>query len=287
MSRSQLRKWLDDGLVTRDDATKVKPSELVVVGATYHVQPPTPTSSTLERQALDLDVLFEDKDVIVINKPAGLTVHPSSTQRDGTLVNALLARDTKWSTLSGVERPGIVHRLDKNTSGVLIIAKHDRAHRHLVELFSERKVDKRYIAFVHGVPPAQGEWNLPIGRHPTERMRFSTKATTAKAAHTRYVLAETYDQAAMLRIELLTGRTHQIRVHSSDGGHPILGDKLYLGRRRGMKHWPEEIRAFPRQALHAEELTLELPSGKTRTFTAPLPKDLVDLRAALRSTSRH
>jgi 23S rRNA pseudouridine1911/1915/1917 synthase len=277
LSRSRIQALIEAGAITVN-GRPARVSLLVSGGEEVRADIPAAAPLGAEPEARALDILYQDEDVAVINKPAGLTVHPSSTQRSGTLVNALLAALPDLSGIGGTLRPGIVHRLDKDTSGVLIVAKHDTAHRALVTAFQKREVDKRYVAFVVGTPPAAGEWAKPIGRHPTQRKKFSTRATTAKAALTRFTRTAQFSGTAQLELELLTGRTHQIRVHAQDAGFPLIGDRTYGAQ---PKSAPVCARDFPRQALHAERLTLTLPSGVRRTFVAPWPSDLLALRAAL------
>lgn len=289
LTRSQLRQWFDQGLI-RCGEEVMRPGSVAVVGQTYRVGRPEPRKSALDREdSIPLSIVFEDEDVLIINKAPGFSVHPSHTERGGTIVNALLALDRSWSTLGGEERPGIVHRLDKHTSGLLVVAKNDTAHRHLVEQFSQRLVEKTYVAFVYGTPPKSGDWKEPIGRHPTDRKRFSTRATSAKPAHTSFSTVASYSGASELRLELHTGRTHQIRVHASDAGYPLIGDPVYVPRTSAAKKaralLPEWAQDFGRQALHAERLGIRLPkqkSGKKR-FLAPWPEDLLTLQRVLRA----
>lgn len=289
LSRSRIQGLIEAGHVTIA-GRPVRAAHRLLGGERIGVVVPPPEPSLVTPQALPFGILYEDKDLVVIDKPAGLTVHPSATQRGGTLVNALLARLTDLSGIGGELRPGIVHRLDKNTSGLMVVAKHDRSHEFLARQFAAREVDKRYVAFVLGAPPASGEWTQPIGRHPTERKRFSTRATSAKPAHTRFVRTEAFGKAAELEVELLTGRTHQIRVHAADNGFPLIGDTTYGGvkRARQLPAGPLKtlLAEFPRQALHARRLTIALPSsGRRRCFEAPLPADLIALRAGLEALS--
>ncbi len=239
---------------------------------------PTPEALSLAPEEHALSILYQDKDVAVVDKPAGLTVHPSSSQKSGTLVNALLFALKDLSGIGGALRPGIVHRLDKNTSGVMIVAKNDRAHQLLSSAFAKREVDKHYIAFVCGTPPDNGEWSKPIGRHVVDRKRFAVDVPHAKTARTLFETVARYDNCAKLAVTLLTGRTHQIRVHAAAAGVPLIGDKIYA---RGTKKLPAVARDFPRQALHSSELTITLPNGKRKTFKAPLPEDLRALEAGL------
>lgn len=277
LSRSRLQALIEAGAITVNGRT-ARVSLQVSGGETVVAVIPEPTPIAAEPEARALDILYQDKDVAVLNKPAGLTVHPSSTQRSGTLVNALLAALPDLSGIGGALRPGIVHRLDKDTSGVLIVAKNDKAHQALVAAFQKREVDKRYVAFVVGTPPESGEWAKPIGRHPHLRKKFSTHAEHAKSALTRFTRTAQFSGSAQLELELLTGRTHQIRVHAQDAGFPLIGDPTYGAKQQST---PVCARSFGRQALHAERLTLKLPNGRTKTFVAPWPDDLLALKKAL------
>jgi 23S rRNA pseudouridine1911/1915/1917 synthase len=275
-----VQRLIDDGHV-RIRGRGVRAAYKVQGGDEIVVDVPAPAPTTVEAEPLPLTVIYEDDDVIVVDKPAGLTVHPSATQTRGTLVNALLYATRGLSGVGGILRPGIVHRLDKDTSGLLIVAKNDRAHQHLALAFKRREVDKRYFALVLGRPPARGEWAAPIGRHKTERKRFSTKSSRGKPARTIFAVETQFGHCAALSITLLTGRTHQIRVHAADAGHPLVGDVVYGGVRRA-KQLPVDAEsrlliAFPRQALHAAELALTLPSGAWQKFVAPPPPDLANL----------
>ena len=277
LSRSRIEALIAQGAITVNGRA-AKPSLKVSGGEKIVATIPEPQPIAAEPESRPLDILYQDKDVAVLNKPAGLTVHPSSTQHSGTLVNALLAALPDLSGIGGALRPGIVHRLDKDTSGVLIVAKNDKAHQALVTAFQKREVDKRYVAFVLGTPPESGEWSKPIGRHPHLRKKFSTHAEHAKSALTRFTRTAQFSGSAQLELELLTGRTHQIRVHAQDAGFPLIGDPTYGAKPQSM---PVCARSFARQALHAERLTLKLPNGRTKTFTAPWPEDLLALRKAL------
>ena len=192
-----------------------------------HVDVPAPVPATPEPEDLPLDVLFEDEHIIVLNKAAGMVVHPGPGHHRGTLVNALLAHCRDLSGIGGVERPGIVHRLDGGTTGVLIVAKHDRAHQRLALDFQARRVDKRYLAVVHGSTPAELAIDLAIGRDPKHRTRISSRGTRTKEARTDVQRVESFPGASLVAIRLHTGRTHQIRVHLSESGFPLVGDRDY------------------------------------------------------------
>jgi 23S rRNA pseudouridine1911/1915/1917 synthase len=284
LTRARLQGLIDDGRV-RVDGAAAKSSRKLRGGERVEVSVPPPEPLTLAPEAMALDILFEDGDLIVLSKPAGLAVHPGAGRRHGTLVSGLLAHCRDLSGIGGVLRPGIVHRLDRGTSGVLVIAKHDRAHLALARQFAERRVDKRYVAFVLGTPsPRVALIETPYGRHPTQRLRFTSKVARGKRAVTRYEVVASGGGVARLAVKLETGRTHQIRVHLAERGHPVVGDPLYGGRRWGKLD--DAVRAaaeaLGHQALHAAELSLAHPgTGEVMRFVAPLPADLVALDEAM------
>jgi len=285
-SRSQVARWIEAGLVSRNGAP-TKPSHLVHPGDRIEVTVPAPTPSDLQPQEIPLDVLYEDGHLIAINKPPGLVIHPAAGNPDGTLVNALLAHCRDLSGVGGVERPGIVHRLDKDTSGVLVAAKTDAAHRALSLAFRWRTTEKRYLAVVYGAPKTdEGVVDAPIARHPSERKRMAV-VPGGRAARTLWFVRERFAGAALVECRPVTGRTHQIRVHLAHAGHALIGDALYAGRQwRSIadQQLAARCRDFPRQALHAWRLTIQHPAtGAPITFEAPLPADLEDLLAALRA----
>ncbi len=271
ISRSQARRLIDSGLVLVDGRV-VRPAYQVARGTHVKVAVPPPEEpGELEPEAIPLTILYQDNDIIVIDKPAGLTVHPAPGHPRGTLVNALLAACPGLRGVGGALRPGIVHRLDKDTSGLMVIAKNDRAHRALSQQLKERTVHKTYLALVHGVPkPKQGTIEAPIGRHPRNRKKMAV-VPGGRDAITRYRVIEPLagGQYALVEAEPVTGRTHQIRVHMAAIGHPVAGDSTY-GRRSKL---------VTRQALHAWRLAFAMPlSGRLVEFESPLP---VDLRLAL------
>ncbi|MCF8102274.1 MAG: RluA family pseudouridine synthase [Desulfarculaceae bacterium] len=246
---------------------------------------PPPEPIELVPEPMDLAVLYEDPDLIVINKPPGLVVHPAAGHASGTLVSGLLAHCGDLAGIGGKLRPGIVHRLDMDTSGALVAAKSDQAHRGLVAAFAAGVVDKTYLALVHGSPPAKGKAESAIGRHPVDRKRMSSKAKHGKNARTAWQVARRFgDQASLLRVKIATGRTHQIRVHLSEAGFPVCGDRPYGGRRvRGGLEGRAgaALKEAGRQMLHALELGFDHPvSGARIEVTAPLPPDF---RAVLRA----
>lgn len=290
LSRSRVKALIDDGHATRDGAPLTDPSETVRAGARYAIDIPAPVAATPQPQAIPLSILFEDRDLIVIDKPAGLVVHPAPGNLDGTLVNALLAHaGDDLPGIGGEKRPGIVHRLDKDTSGVMVAAKTDRAHRVLSEAFANRDLDRAYVALAWGLPaPTSGEVSAPIGRHPGDRKRMAVVDRGGKPATTRYAVQRAWGAAvALVECRLLTGRTHQIRVHLAHIGHPIVGDPVYL-RRTPAAARPlaapvrDALLAFPRQALHAATLGFNHPvTGRPLSFESPVPADMVALVALL------
>jgi 23S rRNA pseudouridine1911/1915/1917 synthase len=285
-SRSQVARWIEAGLVTRN-GVPTKASHLVHPGDRVEVTVPPPSPSDVQPQELPLDVLYEDSHLIAINKQPGMVIHPAAGNPDGTLVNALLAHCRDLSGVGGVERPGIVHRLDKDTSGVLVAAKSDAAHRALSLAFRWRTTDKRYLAVVYGTPKAdEGVVDGPIARHPTERTRMAV-VPGGRAARTLWSVRERFAGAALVECRPVTGRTHQIRVHLAHAGHALIGDPVYAGRQWRAIADPvlaARCRDFPRQALHAWRLTIRHPAtDEPITFEAPLPADLEELLAALRA----
>ena len=284
-SRSQATRWIEAGHVRRNGRPS-KPAQLLAAGDMVDVSPPPPTVSEVRPQAIPLTVLYEDEQLIVIDKPPGLVVHPAAGNPDGTLVNALLAHCRDLSGIGGVERPGIVHRLDKDTSGVLIAAKTDLAHRALSLSFRWRTTDKRYLAVVYGAPNAdEGVVDAPIARHPSERKRMAVVAG-GRPARTLWWVRERFAGAALVECRLVTGRTHQVRVHMAHIGHALIGDQTYAGRQWravGDTAAAAACHQFPRQALHAWKLTITHPtSGAAMTFEAPLPADIAGLLERLR-----
>ena len=268
LSRSHVRKLIDAGFVTIDGRVP-KPSEKPPAGAQLRVEIPPPEEMTLEPEDIPLTIIYQDTDIIVVDKPPGLTVHPAPGHPSGTLVNALLAIVPDLQGISGTLRPGIVHRLDKDTSGLIVVAKNDRAMRTLQAQLKERLVHKTYITVVEGVPdPREGLIEAPLGRHPKNRKKQAVVAG-GREASTKYKVRETLlGNRSLLEAEPITGRTHQIRVHLAAIGHPIVGDALY-GKRSNV---------VGRHFLHAARLGFVMPSGRRVDFESPLP---ADLRAAL------
>ncbi len=274
LSRSGVQRLVEKGLVTLEGSPAAA-SQKVREGEAYRVEIPPPELLETEAEAIPLDIVHEDDDIVVVNKAAGMVVHPAKGHERGTLVNALLAHCGGLSGIGGKIRPGIVHRIDKDTSGLLAVAKNDAAHAALSAQLKSRTMGRLYLAVVRGIitPPA-GTIDKPIGRHPLYRKKMSVKSDSPREAVTLYETLETYKAAALLRVKLKTGRTHQIRVHMAAVGHPLLGDMVY-GK--------EKTRLIGRPALHAETLILVHPStGEAMRFSVPPPDDFVRLLDALR-----
>jgi 23S rRNA pseudouridine1911/1915/1917 synthase len=270
-SRSRLQQLIRSGFVRLNERA-TRPRQIVRSGDKINLIEPLVEKIEAVPEPIPLDVLFEDDDLIVINKPAGLTVHPGAGQHEHTLVNALLSHCTTLSGIGGKERPGIVHRLDKETSGCLVAAKNDMAHRDLSKQFATRTVDKIYLALVSGKLQKQtGVIEEKIGRHPVHRQRMSVNSPRGRAARTEYRVLRSNEQASLLECRLHSGRTHQVRVHLHYLGHPVLGDKIYA---------PRLAKNFPRQMLHAWKLGFRHPrTGEWKNFEAPLPDDFKQANA--------
>lgn len=291
LSRSRLKALIEEGRVLVDGAPAKASRKLQGGESVSLVIPPSPPSTALAED-LPLRLLHEDEDVVVVDKAAGVVVHPAAGVHGGTLVNALLFHVEDLEGAPGEEgRPGIVHRLDKETSGCLVVAKNDPALRSLQQSFKERVVEKRYLALVHG-NPREDSYTLdtPYGRHPTDRVRFTGRRPTGpeRRAVTHVVVRERFRGAALVEVDLETGRTHQIRVHLSESGHPLLADKVYGGARREVRlPGGDPIRkaaaAIGRQALHAWRLSFPHPrTGEEMRFEAPIPEDFERALAILR-----
>jgi 23S rRNA pseudouridine1911/1915/1917 synthase len=287
-SRSRLKALIEGGALTVDGMTMTDPARRLRAGETVRLVEPPPVDPTPRPDAVPLTVVFEDAHVIVIDKPAGMVVHPAPGNPDRTLVNALLAHcGDSLSGIGGVRRPGIVHRLDKETSGLMVVAKTDRAHRALAAQFADRTLHRIYHALVWGVPsPAAGEVEGAIGRHPTQRTRMAVVASGGKPALTRYRTLRAWGTGlALVECRLATGRTHQIRVHMAHIGHSLVGDATY-GRPPRRPPLPPEIMAplvsLPRQALHAMALGFRHPdSGEPMTFESRMPNEITDILTRL------
>jgi 23S rRNA pseudouridine1911/1915/1917 synthase len=275
LSRSHARRLIDDGLVSVN-GRHGKASERVTAGLSVRVTIPPPETIDLAPEAIPLTIMYQDADIIVLDKPAGLTVHPAPGHPSGTLVNALLAACVDLRGIAGTLRPGIVHRLDKDTSGLMVVAKNDRAQRALQQQLKDRQVHKTYVALVHAVPrPREGVIEAPIGRHPKNRKKMAVVAG-GREAITKYRVREEFagGRYSLLEVEPVTGRTHQIRVHMSALGHAIAGDATY-GRRSDL---------IARQALHASKLAFAMPlGGRAIEFESPLPPDIREAVERLRN----
>jgi len=280
LTRSTIQRYIEGGGVSVNTHIIIKPKYKVGVGDAIHLLLSPGVPSHLIAQEMPLSIVYEDADLLVINKPAGLVVHPGAGHADSTLVNALLAHcGSSLSGIGGVLRPGIVHRLDKDTSGLLVVAKNDPTHQGLSAQFQmdEKKIQRVYRAFIQGVMhPLSGTIAAPIGRSAHNRQKMAVRSSGGKEAVTHYRTVEVYKRASLVECRLETGRTHQIRVHLSHQKHPIIGDSVYGGQ---IKNIP-----FPRQALHAFQLSFTHPSSKeVMTFHAPMPQDMIDLQEKLRT----
>jgi 23S rRNA pseudouridine1911/1915/1917 synthase len=273
-SRSQLQRLIKDGHVT-GPVTALRPSTAVRAGQQYSIAIPEPTAATLEPEELPLRIVFEDPDIVVLEKPAGMVVHPAAGHDSGTLVNALLHHVKDLSGVGGERRPGIVHRLDRGTSGLMVVAKHDRAHQELSRQFRDREVEKEYIALVWGVVQAGRRIDAPIGRDTSDRQKMSTRARRSRSAVTRVTFARHLKGVSLLKVAIATGRTHQIRVHLSAIGHPIVGDHVYGGVHRRVPGDLRAVQRLERPFLHATRLSFTHPTdGRRVDFDSPLPPDL-------------
>jgi 23S rRNA pseudouridine1911/1915/1917 synthase len=288
LSRARLQALIAEGRVLLEGAPP-RPSARVRAGQRLVVDVPPPRAAEPRAEDIPLDVVYEDEHLLVVNKPAGLAVHPGAGRAEGTLVNALLRHVRDLSGVGGVARPGIVHRLDRGTSGLLVVAKDDATHRALADQFAERTVEKEYLAFVLGVPRApEGTVAAPIGRDPLRRHRMSVRARRGRQARTSWRIEEALDGVALLRVRIQTGRTHQIRVHLASIGHPVAGDATYGGTRASSSRRSdakEALRSLARPALHAAQLAFTHPAtGRRLRFEAPLPEDLAGLLDRLRAS---
>lgn len=284
-SRARLQKWIRSGAL-RVDGQVQKPTFRVSGGESLALEAEPDLRADVQPQDIDLDIVFADQDIVVLNKPAGLVVHPAAGNPDGTLQNALLHYDAR---LAALPRAGIVQRLDKDTSGIMVVARSERAHASLVRQLQAREMSRVYRAVAIGDLTSGGTVEAPIGRHPTDRKRMAVVAS-GRPAVSHFRILERLAGVSYLEVALETGRTHQIRVHMAHIGHPLVGDPVYgrsTRRRRGMPDAVYElVREFPRQALHAVRIGLVHPgSGETVTFTARLPADFEGLLAGLRQVA--
>jgi 23S rRNA pseudouridine1911/1915/1917 synthase len=274
-SRSQIQRLVADGRVQVAGRT-AKSNQSVKAGQVVTVEVPEPVASAVDAEDLPLGIIYEDRDLVVVDKPAGMVVHPAAGHAGGTLVNALLHHVRDLSGIGGEQRPGIVHRLDRGTSGLMVVAKHDASHDELARQFHDREVDKEYVALVWGTVQAGRRIDEPIGRDAADRKKMSARARRSRAAVTRIVGAEHFGRVLTLaRVAIHTGRTHQIRVHLSAIGHPVVGDSLYGGVRRRIPGDLRAIARLERPFLHAARLAFQHPGdGRRLEFTSALPADL-------------
>ncbi len=266
-SRSQIQKWIKDGLVLINGES-AKGNYRLAVDDEIALKVPPPVELNVQPEKMDLDIVFEDSDVIVINKPRGLVVHPAAGHYTGTLVNGLLYHCHDLSGINGVMRPGIVHRIDKDTSGLLMVAKNDKSHHSLASQLKDHTVNRKYVAIVHGViPHEKGTIDAPVGRDPKNRQQMAVGFDHGKHAITHFVVLERFKNHTLVELKLETGRTHQIRVHMKYIGYPLVGDP---------KYGPKADQEMEGQALHAAVLGFEHPgTGEYLEFSRPMPEDMV------------
>lgn len=276
LSRSQIQKLIEDGQVRVNDQLVPAKYQLKIADQIKVIVPPPPVNFT-QAEAIPLAIIYEDNDLIVINKPRGLVTHPAPGNRNHTLVNALLAHCDHLASLGAPLRPGIVHRLDKDTSGLIVVAKTDPAYLSLVQQLKERTMEKSYLALVNGaIKNEQGSIEVNIGRHPVNRKKMAVQAAgnRGKTAYSEFRVIKRFEKYTLVEVIIKTGRTHQIRVHLSHLGHPVVGDQVY-----GKK----DIIAAKGQLLHAYKLSLTHPeSGQRLSFTAPLPADMAEIISRLK-----
>jgi len=290
LSRSQIKKVLEEGLV-RVNHIHTRVGYRLKEGDVVCIQKRKPRIDQALPENIPLNIVFEDPHILVVDKPAGVVVHPAAGNQQGTLVNALLFHCRDLSGIGGVLRPGIVHRLDKNTSGLLLVAKSDAAHRGLALQFKQHGVRKIYRALVYGNPKEdEGIIDEPVGRHPTDRKKMSTGSRRGKDALTHWRVCERYGVATLLEVDLKTGRTHQIRVHLAAAGYPVVGDSVYgSSKRANAVNHPllrSKLKEMSRQALHASIISFSHPvTGETLSFSSPLPDDMSGLCGFLNHVS--
>lgn len=274
-TRSQIKKLIDDNHVLVQ-GKPIKPSKKFDQGEIVQITLPEPESIDVVPENIRLEVLYEDSAIIVVNKPPAMVVHPAAGVKSGTLVNALLYRCDDLSGIGGKIRPGIVHRLDKDTSGVIVVAKNDQSHNSLVDQFKNRTVKKRYLAIVEGSPKTDsGSFESVIGRDPIDRKKISSKTKSGRESLTFWKVLKRFESTCFVEAEPKTGRTHQIRVHFSENGYPILADKVYGHKKQRNKLLNQIEQKLTRQALHASQIGFSHPvTNDWVEFTAPLPEDM-------------
>lgn len=287
-SRSRLQSWIRSQQILVNQQFK-RPRDKIKAGALITITASLPEETKWEAQALPLNIIYEDDALLVVNKPAGLVVHPAAGNPDKTLLNALLHH---LPQLKQLPRAGIIHRLDKDTSGLLVIPKTLNAHTHLVKQLQARTIQRNYYAVVQGVLLAGGTINAPIGRHPKLRKKMAVNELNGKQAISHYRIVERFSHHTLVKVQLETGRTHQIRVHMAHIKHPLIGDKLYRGRLQLPKKANESLlsclRQFQRQALHAAHLKLQHPTSlQMIEWSSPLPEDMQVLIYCLREDKHH
>ena len=284
LSRARVQALIGEGEASVN-GKPVKVSYKVQAGDDISLNVPPPTPARAVAQEIPLRIVYEDADLLVIDKPRGMATHPAPGSPDKTLVNALLAHCSDLSGIGGEERPGIVHRLDKDTTGLLVVAKNDLAHRNLQGQIQSREAKRRYLALVWGVPRFdEAEIDVPIGRHPNERIKMAVLPGAGREARTDVFVRERLGPLTLLECRLHTGRTHQIRVHCQYAGHPVAGDSVYGGRKKsGDSHLDTALEKLPAQALHAFSLAFNHPrTGEPLAFEAPLPAEMEAILSYLR-----
>ncbi len=285
LSRSRIQSLIESGNITIS-GRKIRASRKITANMEIEINIPPARPTELVAEDIPLTILYEDADIIVINKQAGLVVHPAAGHASGTLVNALMHHCDNLAGIGGELRPGIVHRLDKDTSGVMVAAKNEQAMMELARQFKEGLVQKKYVAVVHGTPsPARGRIQTSIGRSRHDRKKMSVTGSTGRVAVTNYEITQSFGFASLMQLCIETGRTHQIRVHMAHIGHPVIGDKQYGGRRKQKLCLPVEAK---RQLLHAEFLAFTHPvNGKNMCFKAAIPEDMNAVIKALKRIKRN
>ena len=287
ISRTRIQRFIDDGDILVENR-QVKPSLRLKTGDEIEVDIPEPEPVSLIPEPIPLDIVYEDDDIIVVDKPAGLVVHPGAGNESGTLANALVFHFNQLSGTAGRIRPGIVHRIDKETSGLLVVAKDDQAHEHLSDQFRDRLVFKLYVALVYGrVSESHGEIEAPIGRSPHNRTKMAVlRGGAGRTAHTLFEVESRFNEFTLLNVQIKTGRTHQIRLHMSHIGHPVAGDQTYGSGRAKFVHDPAiraRIQSLGRHFLHSAELRFAHPkTGAVLRFSSPLPEELKAVLGAIK-----
>ncbi len=273
LTRSFIQKLIRKGLITVN-SIREKPGYRLREGDRIEMEVPAQPEAILIPEEIPLDIIYEDEHIVVVNKPPDMVIYPALGNRSGTLMNALVFQCSKLSSIGAPLRPGVVHRLDKDTSGLLVVAKDDAAYYALVRQFRDRQIEKYYLALVfESIKKDRGEITASIGRSESDRKKMSTRTKKGKEAITRFEVIKRFGTATLVKVRIITGRTHQIRVHFASLGHPVLGDKTY-GQKTRIKHGQKLIRV-PRQMLHAVSLKLRQPvSGELMEFTAPVPGDM-------------